>query len=99
MLTPKQKKQLRVLINKNPDVDYQEKLDDEQYALKELKKFCEREIVVLKRQIDTADLSLKILSEEQKKLAEEESKLKNQEQQLEKQKQQLLKQIELLSEK
>ena len=100
MLTPKQKKQLRILISKNPDVEYQEKLDDsEQFALKEIKKFCERESIILKRQVEALQVSLKILDGELQQKEDEGLAIKNQQEQVSQQIKQLLKQLELLSDK
>lgn len=97
MLTPKQKKQLRVLINKNPSVEYQEQLDNEAFAIKEIKRFAEREKIILQRQIGAANLSLKLLDQQKLENNKQKQSIEDQEKQLQKQKEQLLKQLEVLS--
>ena len=99
MLTPKQKKQVRQLINKNPSVEYQEQLEDEQFALKEIKKFAERELIILKRQLEIVSLTEERLDLQKLEARQALNKLEDQHKDLQKEKDKLQKQIENLSDK
>lgn len=99
MLTPKQKKQVRQLINKNPSVEYQEQLEDIQFALREIKKFAEREAIVLRRQLEIVSLSEERLELQKQEARQALEKLEDQHKDLKKEKEKLQKQIENLSDK
>lgn len=99
MLTPKQKKQVRQLINKNPSVEYQEQLEDIQFALREIKKFAERETIVLKRQLNVLSMSEERLELQKQEARQALEKLEDQHKDLKKEKEKLQKQIENLSDK
>lgn len=99
MLTPKQKKQIRQIINKNPSVEYQEQLEDEQFALKEIKKFAERELIILKRQLEIVSLTEERLDLQKLEARQALNKLEDQHKDLQKEKDNLQKQIENLSDK
>lgn len=99
MLTPKQKKQIRQIINKNPSVEYQEQLEDEQFALKEIKKFAERELIILKRQLEIVSLTEERLDLQKLEARQALNKLEDQHKDLQKEKDKLQKQIENLSDK
>lgn len=98
MLTQKQKEIKRLLISQNPGVEYQEQLENEQFAIAEIKRFSERECIILQRQVDACDLSLRILAIQKQEKEDEKAAIEEQEQQVINQKEELLNKIESLSE-
>lgn len=99
MLTPKQKKQVRYLISQNPSVEYQEQLENEDFAIKEIQKISEKLSERLKQKLESLKLVEDRIILHKNELQDSMNKLLQQEDDVKKQKEKLQKEINDLSSK
>lgn len=99
MLTPKQKKQVRYLISKNPSVEYQEQLESEEFALKEISQAADKMAERLKERLDGLKLVQDRIILHKNEIADSMNRLLQQESDLKKQQDKLQKEIDDLKSK
>lgn len=99
MLTPKQKKQVRYLISQNPSVEYQEQLENEEFALKEIAQLSEKISDRLKQKLDGFKLIEDRIALHKWELADSMNKLLQQEADVKTQQNKLQKEIDDLKSK